>query len=284
MAERRTIEVSIPLKEDLHEFLIAELVERDFEAFQQDDHVLKAYVPASRWNDVTRQWLEEWLVGNGLEPEMVERDYEPTNWNQKWEETVQPIAVSHFLIKPTWSEIPEEHRDKLLLEVDPKMSFGTGYHESTRLMLRLMSHVDFTETRVLDAGTGTGILAVAAAKSGARYVLAFDIDEWSYQNCLENSYLNDVADRIEVKMGGMEAVPAEQKYDVILANIQLNVLVDSLPVFQRHLAENGRLILSGLMLHDRPKMEAALRSHGFHIERDLVEGDWWAVTTYIRSA
>lgn len=277
MTQGRTIEVSIPIDDELQEVLIAELVELDFEAFQQEEGTLKAYIPADRWNDLSRQWLEDWMIGRGFAPDIQQVDYEPTNWNERWEATVQPVVVPPFLVKPTWADIPEEHRDKILLEVDPKMSFGTGYHESTRLMLRLMAGIEFGQARVLDAGTGTGILAIAAAKLGASRVFAFDIDEWSFENGKENVILNGVENRVEVRLGGMDMVPSEETFDVVLANIQLNVLVDSLPVFRSRLASEGILVMSGLMLQDRARMKDALSESGFRIDAEGEEGEWWAV-------
>lgn len=274
----QTIEVTIPVSEDLHEFLIAELNDLDFEAFEQEDEVLKAYVPASRWNDISREWIEQWLISQGIEPALKEVVYEPTNWNARWEETVRPVVVPPFIIKPTWAQLPSEHQDKILLEVDPKMSFGTGYHESTRLMLRLMAGIDFTETLVLDAGTGTGVLAIAAAKCGAQQVIAFDVDRWSFENGGENVILNGVQDRVDVRFGGIEAVQEGEAVDVILANINLNVLLGLLPEFHRRLGAEGRLVMSGMMLQDRLRMASALQENGFSIEREYEEGDWWAVT------
>lgn len=272
-----TIEVTIPVEDDLQEFLIAELSDLDFEGFQQEEDVLRAYLPAARWNDTTREWIEQWLIAQGIEPHLTESVFEATNWNARWEETVRPVAVPPFLIKPTWASIPEEHRDLILLEVDPKMSFGTGYHESTRLMLRLMGGVTFSERRVIDAGTGTGVLAIAAAKCGARRVIAFDIDEWSYENGRENVLLNRVDDVVDVRLGGMDVLSEEEDYDIILANINLNVLLGLLPEFHRRLRPDGLLIMSGMLRTDRSRMSDALTGEGFIVEREREEGEWWAV-------
>lgn len=277
----QTIEVTIPVGEDLQEFLIAELSDLDFEGFTQEYDVLKAYVPAARWNDVAREWIEQWLVGHGIEPHVGETVIDPTNWNARWEETVQPVAVPPYIIKPTWASLPPEHQDKILLEVDPKMSFGTGYHESTRLMLRLLPLTEPAEAEVLDAGTGTGVLAIAAAKSGASRVVGFDIDEWSFENGRENVLLNSVQDRVEILFGGMDVVPDDATFDVILANINLNVLLGLLPEFRRRLRKGGRLAMSGMLLTDRKRMSGALQRHGFNIIRDREEGEWWAVLATI---
>src|SRR5690606_22579646 len=179
--------------------------------------------------------------------------YEPENWNQKWEETVRPVEVGRFLIKPTWCDIPPGAEDRVLLEIDPKMSFGTGYHESTRLVLRLLPEFMSAGMRVLDAGTGTGVLAIAAARLGASRVLAFDFDEWSHTNAVENVYINGVTEAVSVELGSIE-VAGDVSFDLILANINRNVLVEMLPDFKRRIGESGSMILAGLMQADREIM------------------------------
>lgn len=274
----QTVEVAIPVEADHQEVLIAELEDFDFEAFDQEDRVLKAYIPAARWNDVTREWIEQWLVRQGIQVPLRESVIEPTNWNAQWEETVRPVAVPPFIIKPTWADLPPEHADKILLEVDPKMSFGTGYHESTRLMLRLLPRAVTEGDTVLDAGTGTGILAIAAVRIGAARCIAFDIDEWSQPNARENVLLNRVADRVDVRLGGIEVVP-EAGFDVILANINLNVLLGLLDAFRTRLNPDGRLIMAGMLRSDGDRMREALGGAGFTVRQEMEEGDWWAVSS-----
>ncbi len=139
------------------------------------------------------------------------------NWNEQWEETISAQTIGRFYVKPTWdnSTVPP---DKILLEIDPKMSFGTGYHETTRLMLRFLPDVLEEGDHVIDAGTGTGILSIAAIKLGAKSAFAFDIDEWSINNTLENIILNGVSKKITVREGSSEVILGEEKADVLLAN------------------------------------------------------------------
>ncbi|MFW5972549.1 MAG: 50S ribosomal protein L11 methyltransferase [Bacteroidota bacterium] len=272
----QTIEVAIPVADDLQEFLIAELADLDFEAFEQDEGLLRAYIPAARWNDVHREWIEQWLLAQGVTAPIRESIIEPINWNAQWEETIQPVAVGRFLVKPTWAQLPPEHTDRILLEVDPKMSFGTGYHPSTRLMLHFVPDVVAAGDLVMDAGTGTGILAIAAAKVGARHVFAFDVDDWSYENGRENVLINGVEDRVEVVLGGIEVAP-EGPFDTILANINLNILLGALEMFRMRLQPGGMLAMAGMLVSDRERMIEALAARDFAVEQERQEDEWWAV-------
>ncbi|MEX0747113.1 MAG: 50S ribosomal protein L11 methyltransferase, partial [Rhodothermales bacterium] len=133
-----TVALRIFIPEQYHEFLIAELAELDFESFEEEEHHLVAYIPSARWDDVKREQILSWLSSNDVSATLKEEVIPDQNWNRQWEETIGPVLVDPFLIKPTWRETPSEYRDRILLEIDPKMSFGTGYHETTRLLLRMM--------------------------------------------------------------------------------------------------------------------------------------------------
>jgi ribosomal protein L11 methyltransferase len=281
MTKSDTIEVIIPAPDDLQEYLIAELLDLDFEGFVQDDDSIRAYIPPPRWDDYTRELVEQWLHAHGILKPIQERVVAPENWNRTWEETIQPVTVDRFLIKPTWAEIPPGEEHRILLEIDPKMSFGTGYHETTRLMLRLLPAIVRPGDRVLDAGTGTGVLAIAALKLGADKAVGFDIDEWAFDNASENALINGVSDRFEVRVGGVEVV-SEASVDVILANINLNVLLDMMPFFRSKLPPGGRLILSGVLRTDRAKLLPTLRSNGFELIDELYEAEWWALHAQVR--
>ena len=269
-----TIELTLHVPDHLHEFLIAELTDLDFEGFVQEEDRLLAYVPAPRWSDVKREHVERWLLAHGTDAPLIERVVRPQNWNARWEETIRPLAVGPFLVKPTWTDVPPEHAGKILLEVDPKMSFGTGYHESTRLVLRALPDLVRTGARVLDAGTGTGILAIAALKLGAATAVAFDVDPWAQANAVENFYLNAVAERVTFRAGPIDVVD-ETDFDLVLANINRNALLDLLPAFAEKTKPGGRLALAGLLRQDRERMlEAA--AHAFTPVHEATEGEWWS--------
>ncbi len=271
----KTVELVLRVPERYHEFLIAELSDLDFESFAEDNDRLRAYAPATRWNAASREQVEHWLRTRDLPDTFEERIVEDENWNARWEETIRPLAVGRFLIKPTWAEVPPEHADKVLLEIDPKMSFGTGYHESTRLALRFLPGLLDGGEAVLDAGTGTGVLGIAALKLGAASALGFDIDPWASTNATENALLNGVADRFEVREGSLDVVP-ESGFELVFANINRNVLVDLLPGFAAKLAPHGRLVLAGLLRTDREMMAEAIHQAGLHLYDEATENEWWS--------
>lgn len=270
------LEVTIPLHEDLHELLIAELVELDFDTFLQEEAYLKAYIPARHWTQVKREQVAAWLRRHGATDAIVEQEVKEENWNARWEASVEPIAIGHFVVAPTWAEVPSEHAEKYLLRIDPKMSFGTGYHASTRLVLRFLPSLVMPGDRVLDAGSGTGVLAIAALKLGAAHAIAFDIDPWAQENAVENFQLNGLTDAIDFRCGGIETVP-EDGFDLVLANINRNVLLAYLPDFAQRTRPEGYLVLAGLLLADRSRMLAAAEQHGFTSAQEDSEGEWWSV-------
>lgn len=271
-----TIELTAYLTEDLHEFWIAELAELDFDTFVPADDCVKAYGPASSWDATKREILQAWLLDRGIDTPLQERLFEPKDWNQQWENAIQPIAVGSFLIRPTWTETPAAYADHTLIQIDPKMSFGTGYHESTRLVLRFLPRVIQTGDVILDAGSGTGVLAIAAIKLGAASALAFDIDEWAQDNAVENFELNAVQDKISFREGGLEVI-SEDNFDVILANINRHVLETYLPAFTQKVKQKGHIILAGLLQTDRARMLTQAEPLGLTLVQEATEGEWWSV-------
>ena len=271
-----TIALKIHVADELQEFLIAELSDLDFEVFEQENGFLNAYIPAPRWTDVKRDHIEQWLRSHGLMVPVEENEVTSQNWNKQWEETIQPLAIGPFLVKPTWAALPAEHADKILLEIDPKMSFGTGYHESTRLALRFLPDLVKKGDVVLDAGCGTGILAIAAIKLGAAQAIAFDVDPWAQANAVENLYLNNVTGAVAFRKGDVSVVP-ETHFDLILANINRSVLLDLLPAFATKLKPDGHLVLAGLLVENRNAMLDAAARHRLAFVREAEEGEWWSV-------
>ncbi len=270
------VELTIPLPDALHDWLIAELTDLDFEGFEEEDETLRAFIPAPGWTDVKRQWLEGWLAAQGLDPVFHERVVRDQNWNADFEATITPIVAGPFVVRPTWAAPQAIHHGLTEILVDPKMSFGTGHHESTRLVLGLLPHFVRPYARVLDAGTGTGVLAIAALKLGAAHALAFDIDPWAEENAGENFALNGVEGMAEVRIGSVEVVP-EGDFDLVLANIHREVLLALLPDLHARLKRDGTLILAGLLTADADAIRRAAARHGLAAVREAQEGAWWAV-------
>lgn len=242
------IKLDISIPDHLQEFLIHHLDDMDFTGFEQFDDQLVCYVPQAQFSDVDREYIETWLAGQREVCYIKEESIvEETNWNEIWEESITAQTIGDFFVKPTWSDETPPH-DKILLEIDPKMAFGTGYHETTRLVLRLLPECIGKNDKVLDVGTGTGIFAIAALKLGAEQALGIDIDEWSYINAVENGYINKVSDNLDIRHGSLELLSSENRFDVVLANIDRNALLSLADQLIHH--TDHLLVLSGLMLDD----------------------------------
>lgn len=272
--DQRYLEITIRIPFAYQEMLIAELLDHDFDGFEQNEDHLLAYIPTQRFNDVTREIIEQWIAGQPVSARFEgERIYEPQNWNEEWEKTIEPMQVGEFFIRPTWKPVPTPE-GLILLEIDPKMAFGTGYHETTRLMLRMLSSSVKSEISVLDVGTGTGVLAIAALKLGATHAFGFDIDEWSYDNATENALLNGVADSFVVKEGSFEVIPEDSGYDMVLANVNRNMLLATSSQIVEHVRDGGTLILSGLLDID----EAVILDNPDYADLELIdrqqENEW----------
>lgn len=253
----------------LSDVLVAELADVGFEAFEEGDSGLRAFMPERMATREAMSAMAQILARLDVQAVGPER-IEASNWNRVWEATIAPVAAGPFVVYPPWCEPPH---DALAIRIEPKMSFGTGHHESTRLMLSALPDLIRPGDRVLDAGTGTGVLAIASVKLGATRVVGFDIDPWSARNARENVDLNGLADRIDLLEGDLDAVPREP-VDVVLANINRNVLLDLLPSFAERLVPGGRLGLSGILVGDRSVMNAALGAAGFRPVTERTEGEW----------
>ena len=271
-----TLALTLYVPDDLQEWLIAELSDLDCTAFEPEEDVLRAYVPVAQWDDTKREHVQRWLAMHGLDPVVEEQVVADQNWNAQWEASIRPIAAGPFLVKPTWQPVPPAYEGLQVIEVDPKMSFGTGHHASTRLVLRALPRLIDGGEQVLDAGTGTGILAIAAILSGAEEAIAFDVDPWVEDNVRENLALNGVADRVVYRTGTIDVVP-ERGFDVILANINRHALVDLLPTFAAKLAPNGHIVLAGLLQQDQAVMKPVIADAGLTPVQDAAEGEWWSV-------
>jgi ribosomal protein L11 methyltransferase len=209
-------------------------------------------------------------------PTVHVRTIEEENWNARWEATIKPIHVTdRIVIAPTWAQYtPEPH--EILILIDPKMSFGTGYHESTRLALLLLQRHIRHRPAVLDVGTGTGVLAVAAVKLGARSALGVDTDEWAYLNAIENVALNGVRDAVHILRGDLTAAPASE-FDLIICNIQRNIIETMLVELKNRLAHGGTVILSGLLQADGASIHQSLRAVELRAVEELVDNEWLAL-------
>ena len=201
---------------------------------------------------------------------------EDKNWNELWEKSREVIRVSdRIVIKPTFKEYSAEPYE-IVLTIDPKMSFGTGEHQTTKLILKLLENYVKQGMKVLDVGSGTGILAIAAVKLGANKSIAVDFDEICLENCRENCSLNDVENTVEIITGEIDNVDAKD-FDLILANIQKNVLLEIAVKIKAKLNQNGVIILSGLLESDKSAIEKKYHSLGFKTKQIEQMDEWIAI-------
>lgn len=245
---------------ELAEVLTAFLSDWPFESFETGDGMLKAYIPASEL-PACREAVDRLLARYG-----VEGRYAPIrtcNWNAEWESSFPPVDVEgRIRIRAPFHDPAPAGVTEIV--VMPDMSFGTGHHPTTWLMTRALLHSELSGRRVLDAGCGTGVLSIVAAKYGAAQVDAVDTDERACENARANAAANSVAERIEILAGDVGRV-AGRRYDAVLANINRNVLIDAMAAFAAALMPDGVLLLSGFYPDDVPMLAAAAERAGLRV-------------------
>lgn len=198
---------------------------------------------------------------------------EQKNWNEEWEKSLHPIRVSNkIIIKPSFRDY-QPHSNEIVIEIDPKMSFGTGYHETTRLMIRLIEKHINDNSKVLDVGTGTGILAIAAIKLGAKFVEACDIDLDIEKNFLENISRNNVRNYCKFTPGSILDINSYD-FDLILANIHTNVLIEIANEIKKRLKPNGKVILSGILINDINEIVKSYERLNLKLIDKETENEW----------
>lgn len=205
-----------------------------------------------------------------------ETSVEEKNWNEEWEKTIDIIEVNDkIVIKPTFRNYTPKP-EQLVITIDPKMSFGTGEHETTKLVLNLLDKYVNNEIRVLDVGSGTGVLSIASSLLGAKHVLGIDNDEWCLNNGMENVGLNNVGDKVNIKLTEINGVE-EKPFDLILANINKHILIDIADEIYQLTKNSGKVILSGLLVNDKDDIVELYTSKRFTLVEDKILGEWIAL-------
>ncbi len=253
------------------DILIAELGEVGFESFVEEEHGILAYIQQKDWYESILDSLL--ILKNPLFNITFERrEIEQENWNATWEQNFQPILVDGIcMVRAPFHEKKEVAYD---IVIEPKMSFGTGHHETTHMMLQHILDMEFQGKAVLDMGSGTGVLAILAAMRGASSVDAIDIDNWCYLNAKENIVRNDVG-YINVYEGDARLLEL-QRFDVIIANINRNILLEDIPKYVRCLEPNGVLLLSGFYKEDLNLISRECTKQGLMFEKNLEKNNWVA--------
>lgn len=253
------------------DILIAELAALGFDSFLETEYGLLAYVKKELWNP--KALRNVYILDNedfSIEYEVSE--IEQLNWNEEWEKNFEPINIDNqCVVRAPFHDKPDVLYD---IVITPKMSFGTGHHETTHMMLQLVLGLDFKDKSVLDMGCGTGVLGILAAMKGAKSVDAIDIDNWSFLNAMENVSANK-CEQIKVFEGDVSLL-IDQNYDIILANINRNILLSDISVYVSHLKKSGVLLLSGFYKEDIPLISKECLKQGLSFQENVEKNNWVA--------
>lgn len=231
---------------EFSEILMAEIGEAGFDTFMESDNGFEAFCEEEKFDADSLSEIKGKY--NFISPLEFSLDkVEKKNWNEEWEKNLEPIVVDdRCLVRAEFHKIEKKYPYEII--ITPKMSFGTGHHQTTYLMLKAQLEIDHQDKTVMDAGCGTAILSIMASKRGAKTVEAFDIDEWSVINGNENAE-NNHCNNINIRQGKISDFEFGM-FDIILANINKNVLLDEIKIYSAHLANGGLLLLSGFYEHD----------------------------------
>jgi ribosomal protein L11 methyltransferase len=267
------IQVSITCLEEYREILIAELAAVGFDSFLETDTGLEAYVPQDSF---ARTSFDE-VIATYREPAaltVVEGILPKVNWNEEWEKNYDPIEVDQLVyVRASFHAPKSGFRYEIV--INPKMSFGTGHHATTFQLLSMQGKIDHQGKRVLDVGSGTGILAIMAHLLGAKQVEAFDIDSWCVDNGNENFDLNGLSTRMG--LGTIREVQPQGPYELILANINKNVLLDEMAIYSGLLTDQGLLLLSGFYSEDIEDLVQAASGLGLTLTMQTTKDNWAAL-------
>ena len=272
------IECRIQLKPFIpfNEILVAKLGEVGFESFTEDglNEILSAYIQEEEYSEkevlaVCESFKE--LIHYSIESSVIKKE----NWNKKWEENFDPVKVSNFCyVRAPFHESLDDFSYEI--EIEPKMSFGTGHHQTTQMMIQLMQGMEMQGKTVLDMGSGTGILAILAKKMGASVVEAIDIEDWAFENMKENFDRNKV--EVNPTLGDVEELgKLNRTYDLIMANINKNILLQDMSTYDKFLRPGGFLTLSGFFITDQEELLEHPSLKTFELLNVLEKDNWCAL-------
>lgn len=261
-------------EEEFHkDLLINSLSEAGFDTFEETDEGFNAYIVSA---DFDENKLNEALMGYD---DMFSFSYEKNlipqkNWNEVWESNFEPLVIKdQCYVRATFHTPRKEFPYEIV--IDPKMAFGTGHHQTTTMMMEFILEEDFVGKDILDMGCGTGILAILAEKCGAKDLLAIDYDQVCYDSTIENILLNK-SKNIQALCGSKEVIP-DKKFDIILANINRNILIDQIGRYSKVLANEGLLFMSGFYQEDIPLITAEAAKYNLNYSLHKLMDKWVAV-------
>jgi ribosomal protein L11 methyltransferase len=266
----RHVKVSIASEEgEARDILIAVLSETGYDGFEEETGNLYAYIPEP---DFDADWLADTARQSGFT--YSTETIEPQNWNEVWESGFDPVVVEGFCTIRAHFHGTEISTPYVVV-ITPKMSFGTGHHATTQLMMMGMSDIDFAGKSVLDFGTGTGVLAILAGMLGATDILGIDNDEWAVNNAIENLARND-SEQIAILQASITDIP-EKAYDVVLANINRHILLQYMNELFSKTAKGGQLLMSGLLTEDEEIITESAKKAGFSVISVKERAGWISI-------
>lgn len=248
-----------------------------FTGFEEEDSTLMAYMARQDWNEVMEMEIKKLLepLVHNVDLEIIPFE----NWNQQWEQSYPEVEIDDFcrIYAPFHAGPTQKFRYEIL--ISPQMAFGTGHHNTTKMMIRLMSHIPekIQDQRVLDFGSGSGVLAILAFQMGAAHVDAVEIDSYAFQNLQENIRLNH-ADWVSAWQGDLEQIPQTNRYDVILANVTRGIILEHASDFYHRLNPGGRILISGILDTDHDEVHQAYINTGFFGLESMKIGKWTALS------
>jgi len=263
--------IEIKCEAPVAEILVAELSYLGYDSMMEIEGGIEAYIKPDIFNksDLEALKIKYKLAGYTIS-EVIEK-----NWNEEWEKNYDPISVEDKVRVRADFHAPDSSY-KYEIIINPRMSFGTGHHATTYLMLKNQLEVDHKDKRVLDAGCGTAILAIMAEKLGAKSILAYDNNSWSTENAPDNTRLNNCK-HVEVQEGTIETINIKHPFDIILANINKNVLLDEMPSYVKNLAEGGKILFSGFYEYDAEDIKIKADECGLTFNSQNSYKDWACV-------
>jgi ribosomal protein L11 methyltransferase len=259
---------------DFSEILMAEVAETGFDTFMETDKGFEAFVEQENFN---KQQLEEIRERYNKQTTILfyQDRIQKKNWNEEWEKSYEPVIVDdQCIIRASFHTPLKKYPYDIV--ITPKMSFGTGHHATTYLMIKNQLEIDHINMRVMDAGCGTAVLSVMAAKRGATFVDGFDIDDWSIENGKENAEINN-CQNIRVRKGKINELKFEEPFHIILANINKNILMMEMPYYATYLLSGGQLLLSGFYENDIPDLVMRAEKEGLTKVSHTVHQTWAAL-------
>ena len=266
------VELNISVADDEQsEIMMALLADYPFEAFEEQDGTLRAYIQTSEWEQCCQE-VEAMLLEQEVQFTVI--DVEQQNWNAEWESGFEPVDVAGdraIRIRAVHHEAPAE--DVVDVVIAPRMSFGTGHHTTTALMSQTIAAADVAGKLGLDMGCGTGVLAIVALKCGAERMVAVDIDDWACDSCRDSIKLSGVEEQVDVRCGSIDVVQGEQ-FDFILANINRNILQSMMAEFAASLPSGGWIAMSGFLEEDAEAVAISATEHGMEPVSEQMQDGW----------